>query len=333
MKRTWTAVVAATVLTFVLLPSRSVQADSGAIQLQRLPNLLLEGEGVDAVPPGVDSNLVASSGIITNGFGRILMTKHKGVQTFFVEARNLPVPPNAFNFAYGVFLADFPGSTNFQQIGVLNLISHNPKHGKSHWALRYSQVGGAPPQLGVEELADLDGREVRIITSPLAIDSDIVALHAVLPPVLPDPKVLSAHANIAMSVPPTGPGTPPSPDATGTLTLLFDGRNGRSLLAIHANGLAKGTGFIVFLENAPGADQYTEVDELNEPADFPNGLAGGSLVLDTKRGDALDFFASTPADLAGRRILVVDPFFDAFNPSLSSVHLMTVIPAFPGSPD
>ena len=328
MTRNYIAIAAAG-LVVITASSRPVCADSGAIQLQHLPNLAIEGEGADNKPPGVDMTLVDSSGFNTNGFGRVMLTKVNGTQTFLLDARNLAPGTTAFNFAYGVLIAAAPGSTNFNHIGVMNLVSSNAKKRRSHWILRYSNVGSAPPQLGVADVAGLAGLELRIVTSPLSPSPNKVALHAILPPVLPDPTVLSALKKIAMTVPPAGPGTPPSPLAIGTLTVQHDGLKGRSVLSIQASNLSKGTGYIVFLENAPGADQYTEIDELNEPANFPNNLAGGSLRLDTIKGNALDFFASTPADLAGRKILVVDPFFDAFNPSLSSVHLMATMPAFP----
>jgi hypothetical protein len=51
--------------------------------------------------------------------------------------------------------------------------------------------------------------------------------------------------------------------------------------------------------------------------------------LDTQKGTPIDFFANTAGDLAGRTIVVVDPFFDAFIPSNSAIHLLATMPTIP----
>ena len=310
---------------FICLPT-GARADSGTIQLQQIPNILDEIEGSDFIPPGVDTNLVISSGVGTNGNGRVVLTKSGGVQDFLVTANRLPPGANAFNFSYGVFIADAPGSTNFTLVGVMDLVHPGLKN--TRWVLHYSQNGSAPPQLGVADLSSLSGLEIRIISSPLSPNPNKVYLHAILPPVLPDPSVLSGVKKIAMSRPAAGVGSPPSPRAEGTLTVKFDGVRGRTIISIHASKLARGTGYAVFLENAPGAGIYQELEEFNEPK-FSNAVTGGSLTLDTKKGNPIDFFADTAGDLAGRTIVVTDPFFDAFNPSDSSIHLIATMPPIP----
>src|SRR5207302_7348264 len=95
------SLVAVGVSMLICLPT-DTKADSGVIQLQQIPNQVSpETEGDDFVPAGVDSNLVLSSGVNTNGFGRVVLTKSGAVQDFLVEANNLPPGPNAFNFAFG----------------------------------------------------------------------------------------------------------------------------------------------------------------------------------------------------------------------------------------
>ena len=303
------------------------KADSGVIQLQQLPNQVAESEGNDFIPPGVDTNLVLSSGVNTNGFGRVVLTKKGAVQDFLVDVTNLAPGPNAFNFAYGVFINDLPGSTNFALVGVLDLVKPGVK--KPRWLLHYTQSGSAPPQLGVADLTDLAGLELRIIASPLSAGANEVFLHALLPAVLPSPSVLSGTKKIAMATPPSGIGSPPSPSAVGTLTVKYDAIRGRTIISIKASGLARGTGYTVFVENSPGAGLYQELEELNSPINFPNNLAGGTMILDTQNGTPIDWFADTAGDLAGRQIVVVDSFFDAFFPTNDSIHLMATMPTIP----
>jgi hypothetical protein len=305
----------------------SARADSGVIQLQQVPNDKDEGEGPDFTPPGVDSNLVASSGVNTNGFGRVQMTKKGTLQDFLVVADKLAEGPNAFNFAYGVFINDLPGSTSFSLVGVMDLVKRSSKDPR--WELHYSNTGAAPPELGVADLADLAGLELRIISSPLNATPGAVYLHAILPPVLPNPSENSALKKITMSIPPAGIGSPPSPEARGTLTVKYDAIRGRSIISIKASKLTHGTGYTVFLEDAPGAGVYQELEELNEPANFPNSLSSGTLTLDTQKGTPIDYFADAVGDLAGRNIVVADPFFDAFNPLNSSIHLIATMPSIP----
>ncbi|HVM62841.1 MAG TPA: hypothetical protein VMV72_18415 [Verrucomicrobiae bacterium] len=318
----------------ILLPCASIliatnsRADSGVIQLQQIPNGKDETEGADFYPPGVDTNLVISSGVNTNGHGSVVMTRNGAIQDFLVVANNLAQGPNAFNFAYGVFINDFPGSTNFSLIGVMDLVRPGKK--TTTWRLEYIGTNAAPPELGVADLGDLVGLELRIIGSPLnPSNANLVFLHAILPPVLPDPAVNSGVKRVAMSIPPAGLGSPPSPYAQGTLTVKYDAVRGRTVISIKATKLTHGTGYAVFLEDAPGAGVYQEIEEMNEPIKFPNTLSSGFLTLDTQKGNPIDFFAHTPNDLAGRNIVVVDPFFDAFAPTNSSIHLIATMPSIP----
>src|SRR5262245_3605843 len=146
-----------------------------------------------------------------DAFGKVELENQGAEQEFKVDGRNLPAGPGD---GFGVFVEDGVGSGTFLTVGAMALKS--PSQGR--WELNLEHSGGAPPQLGVADLADLAGRKLEVRGA-----SGAVYLWAILPSIASSPGAGSVNQKSGLAPPAV---SPPSPAAKGSVAVKLKASQG-----------------------------------------------------------------------------------------------------------
>lgn len=178
----------------------------------------------------------------------------------------------------GVFLEDEPDAGTFTEVAQI------PELKKGSGKLTLSSTEGAPSELGVESLDDLAGRLLE-----LRDGNGAVLLDAVLPGLEP----FAGTKLTAKLVPPEGA---PAPAASATLTGKPANPKGSERFSLKAKKLPDGVAGEVFIEDAPGSDNFLPAGD----------LTAGLFQRDTALGDRLPLEVATHADLVDCAIEVRD---------------------------
>jgi len=235
-----------------------------------------------------------------DAFGKAKLEKKGGKQKFAVEARELPAGPGDL---FRVHLEDGVGSGSFFTVGDMSLESEPT----GPWELTLQSTGTAPSSLGVADLEDLAGRVVEVRDA-----ADAVYLRGVLPALAQAPGL--GNVNRKANLSPPG-GMSPSPDAKGWVRVRYIAPKGRSRLdVVVQKGLAPGSSYSVWIEDAVGAGTLTEVGEVS----LDSSGTSGRFRRDTKKGQSIPLGAATVLDYSGRVIEIRD--------GALAVHLEGVIP-------
>lgn len=266
-------------------------------------------------------------------FGSVsLVQSANGKQTFNVDVKQLE------GQSFGIYFAT---NNTFDTNAVFFLGSLDLKT-NGHWAIQYSAVGSAPPQLttripGVTDLMDMAGLFIFVsnpsgstnfsgcVTNITGCTTNIVGgvtnfdncvtnidscvtnpvVNGVLVAEVP-PLLANASAFNFKGKAILGlPIAPPSPNAKGFITTKFNAKTGTSLLDIRATGLNGGQVYTVYFSTTPGGLTFTNLSiTLNQVGN------SFSFHRDTRLGETLPLLASTVTNLSGINIEIRDAFDD-----------------------
>jgi hypothetical protein len=194
------------------------------------------------------------------------------VQTFAVEARNLPA---AAASSFGVVVESEPGSGTYTALGSMTLV--NAAQGR--WRLAVEETGTAPAAFGLASLAEASGRRVEVR------DRGTVYLWAEIPPLPPEGN-LSERANLSA--------TGSVPGASGSVQIRYLASKGVSRFDLRAKGLSPFFTYGARIEDPAGSGTFVDVGILDK----------GRLRRDTNRGDPLPLAVPFIEALSGRGIQV-----------------------------
>jgi hypothetical protein len=234
-----------------------------------------------------------------NAHGNVFLQQKGAMQSFSVVGRDLLTDPQAPPLALGVFIGDSICSQNWQQAGIMTKAGTN-----NLYRLELVSANGAPPTLGVSNVSDLVDKLVQIrdqITNVYA--------QAVIPRLTNSPAALSFRRKSPLYRPSQ---SPPSPKASGSVRVKYNGQTGASFLEVTFRHLAAGNTYCVLYTDSPHpcSDGMTLI----------NGR--GFDRYDTSKGDDLPRgggdFVATVEDLAGLHVFIVDAF--------GNIHLSGTIP-------
>jgi hypothetical protein len=207
---------------------------------------------------------------------------------------------------------------------------------KGNWSRKLTGTNGAPPELqlltvtNLSELSDVSSFDIgnpgstNIVGGTNSIDlvctvtngisvctftTNIVGgvtniylnafVWAPIPPLVSNPAVFNFRVKGNLGRPPVAP----SPHATGSMLMTYNGNEGRSLLDIRANNLVKGQSYQLWV-----SDNGTNVGAgLFEFLNSPGG-ANAKFRRDTSKGDPLPIQVASVADLTNRVFQVQDGF-------------------------
>jgi hypothetical protein len=195
-------------------------------------------------------------------------------QALKLNLKGLP----ADSAVYTVHIESAAGSGSYVQVGQVEI-----KNAASGQGALIIDSGGSPPELNLESLAELQGRRVEVRNAA----GDVV-LWTVVPTLAEAAIKLKRNGVLG---PPDGS---PNPFASAKLKLTFTGKSGAGVFDIRLLGVDPAASYELWIESAPGSGELTLAAE----------IAGGRLVLSTKKGQPMPLELYDPSTLSGRRVEV-----------------------------
>ncbi len=248
----------------------AIAALVGAALLVAIPARAAGGASVKATAP-----LLRAGGAVATGQGFVAVSaKGTKVSVEFSVAK-LPASVAA---PLGVFVEEGVGAGTFTQAASIAAL----KKGAGKVAL--SSASGPPAALGVTDLAELVGRAVEIRSG------DGTAVLAAKFPALE--KFVGTKVATSFGPSQDSPLAKLSAKLTGTPSA----KTGSEKFLLKAKGLAPGTVYALWMEDAPGSGVFVAVGD----------LVGGQFLRDQAKGDTLPFGAASLADLVGRAVELRD---------------------------